>query len=121
MHYVPNQHGQVITITQPVVANQPGLEINASLLHNSFSNLTNRIRKLEKQTIIHILYFIKVVAVPMQQGFTAPVLTASGEPPRYTTLQGAQMVAPQAQPAHSRAIPQPTNADNWINDNKMKI
>ena len=52
------------------------------------------------------------MTVPVQHGFTAPVLTSFTEPPRYSTVPGAQMATPQGQPMYeSSAIQQPRDAE----------
>ena len=55
---------------------------------------------INKKKKIRLIFFILVVTIPVQQGFTAAFLTSSGEPPRYTTAPDVQMAAPQGQPIY---------------------
>ena len=125
VQYVANQPRQVIAITKPVVTNQPGLQsfvllllhISAHLLPNMadkihFLSDDNHLNKKKKITLI---FFILVVTVPVQPGFTASLLTLSGEPPWYTTVPDAKMAAPQGQPMYEcPAIQQPRNAQKGM-------
>ena len=56
-----------------------------------------------------------VVPMPMQQGYTAPVLTLAGAPPMYTTIPAAPVAA---QMAPAQAQPMPNSAVQRTEDTK---